>query len=576
MLQTARRFGLRGEVCHSDCICAGASSIQKLGCRQLSTAIATDVSEVQNKVEIMKIETQFTFFLALAVLALATSDAVAQQPFPDDNNQDEPIIVRPNQDRLPPRPFSVPGDEEETPDQSVLLNTRFAGWQQASVAGSSRRVSNELRANWLMVDRNGRFEGRVTAGEGADVTLMSVYLLNMGRLVKETVLNDDGTFSFNNVRQGCYALVGWGEKGFFAYGLNILDFNPETAPAMPPALEVIAFQNQTSINIDWIRFFAPQVIYRVYGRYPQGEGPDDDAALFGLEGLVSYAPKVPAATSISARPVRLTSDGRMVGRVHQMTSLTGRPVDVRTTRVMLFQGDDVVKSTETDNYGVFEFQGVSSGQYGLVAVGVDGMGMVGITVGSGEQDETMNALGELVEGDGAADGEVFDFCMVPSETVGWLNHTAIELAYLRNLLSNRRSTNDDQRTCPGCNGMGCSNCQGTGLCTSRSQSFESWANNCCNQTEKTKWGSGYILNGFSKDLRRSMERSNRRLENAFYGDGSGGGYTNQGYGEGGVPNLNGYGTGYDNGYGNYGTGYGIDDIGSGANYFNNPGAGYGY
>ena len=91
-----------------------------------------------------------------------------------------------------------------------FVNPRFAGWQEVTHVASGDRVSDTLRGNWIMVDSNGRFDGSVTAAAGADVSRMQIFLLNRGRLVKQTTLNAGGRFEFNNVTQGAYSIIGWG------------------------------------------------------------------------------------------------------------------------------------------------------------------------------------------------------------------------------------------------------------------------------------------------------------------------------------------------------------------------------
>jgi hypothetical protein len=132
----------------------------------------------------------------------------------------------------------------------------------------------------------------------------------------------------------------------------------------------------------------------------------------------------------------------------------------------------------------------------LLAAGVDGVGLIAIDIVDGKNSIIMNEAGEIVKDDDNASVEPypFDFCMISAETVGWLNHNAHELAYRRNLLAPRKPSPDEaNRICNGCEGAGCNHCQGTGLCTSRCQSFEDWAANCLGQEQKTKLGSGYIL-----------------------------------------------------------------------------------
>ena len=177
----------------------------------------------------MKINELFKTLLAAAVcLSMVSGAVVAQQPFDalpstDSENaadDEEPLIVRPGLDRAPTRRFQNPADQEDAPDQTVLLNSAFAGWQEAGLGSKENRVGEDLRANWIMVDDNGRFEGLVRAGEGVDVRDMNIYLMNMGRLVKETSVDSDGRFNFTNVRQGAYLDHRVGIKGLLCLWLE--------------------------------------------------------------------------------------------------------------------------------------------------------------------------------------------------------------------------------------------------------------------------------------------------------------------------------------------------------------------
>lgn len=501
--------------------------IGRLGQDEFVEAIQSDVRE---KKRIMKTRKLFHFMwsgLVVAGLTFVPTQADAQgQPFGG------PVVgqdtVRPNQDRMPARPFNQPTDQPEKAGQSVMINSRYAGWEGATEAGD-KRISDQLRANWIMVDANGRFSGSIQPTQNASFKNMNVFLMHMGRLVKQTSVDENGRFAFNNVRQGAYALIGWGENGFFAFGVNIVAFNPNSPTPMMSNMRVTAFQNKTTINTDWIQFYAARVNYRVYGRYPTGEGRGEPQNLYGLEGLYTNAPAGNPATSISSHTVRKTADGRFVGRVHQMNSLNGRPVDVRTTKVLLLENDSVVAATSTDNYGVFEFEGVPDGTYGLLAAGVDGVGLIGLNVGSGSA--TMNEMGELVNDAGQAD--VVDFTLVSSETMGWLNHYAGEVAYRRGLLAPRPQTiaNSQQfqgyGMCPSCNNQmgGCSTCQGAyqnSMCKSRGLTFEQWqAMGCqCSGGFKSYFGDGKFISSSANELRKGFNKIDDLFEKAFYNNSS--------------------------------------------------------
>jgi hypothetical protein len=404
--------------------------------------------------------------------------------------------------------LGVSASADLTEEARNMVSPRFAGWQEVTHVASGDRVSETLRGNWIMVDSNGRFDGSVTAAAGADVSRMEIFLLNRGRLVKQTTLNAGGRFEFNNVSQGAYSIIGWGENGFFAFGLNILQNNPNNKGEIGNRISATAFQNRTTINTDWIKYYSPQVKFRVFGSYLTGQGVDAPAALFGFEGIAKNLPASVTATSISSRSVSRLADGRLVGRVHQMNSLDGRPVDVRSTKVMLFQGDIVVASTTTDNYGTFAFNDVPDGSYGLAAVGADGVGLIGIDVSS-EQSPANNVSPKVI-----------DFTMTSAETTGWLNNFAGGFAYRRALLAPRPEVaKQDPIVCPGCDRQpgGCSQCDASFAesCKSRSITFEQWSQWGC-ETEAQKYGDGSILAAWAAQQRKNVKKNDARFEKAFF------------------------------------------------------------
>jgi hypothetical protein len=404
--------------------------------------------------------------------------------------------------------------------QQVILNDRFAGWNEASDGLGDRRVGEVLRSNWVMVDPNGLLEGTVRPIGSARVVGMTVYLMNKGRLVKTAAVQEDGSFFFTNIQRGAYSLVGWGDNAFFAWGANILPFSEDADSSTPTKVNTFAFQNATTINTDWIRYFTPNVSYRVYGRYEVGEGENDPANLYGFRGLSNYQPSAVPSTSVGGTPVSLTADGRLIGRVHELRSLDGRPVDVRSTKVMLFERDSVVASTTTDNYGVFEFEGVPPGGYGLVAAGVDGVGMAGLVVTDAD-DLEMTDEGEL--SDPRNVGEPFDFCLTSSETAGWLNHYANEVSYQRAILAPRpRGPQAGNNGCAFCNGQ----CGASGVCNqcgqksfrpedapcqchSRSLTFGQWQQLGC-----ARYSNGRA--GIGNATRQVTDRINDVFERVFY------------------------------------------------------------
>jgi hypothetical protein len=377
---------------------------------------------------------------------------------------------QPQDSGLPQQPGLDPSLDAEL----VLIEDRFAGWQQAGTGQKVDRLDQQLRANWVMVDDNGLLAGRIlvepealatppnAAGEmdprlaqygappagpvyfdtgpgcgsnggwqsgmlgpnprnvayyrnpenpNADRTPMQVFLLNRGKLISMSEIDAEGQFVFRGVKSGMYSLVGYGRAGFFAYGLNVLPFAENAdAPKEIVTQPIPVFGPPVT---DWVTRAAPNVRFRVRGQHRFGEGRDDPPRLYGLQGLQTFLPAAAPATSIAAQPTALTEDGRLLGRIHYVMSYDGRPADLLTTTVQLTQNGQVVQQSSTDNYGVFEFQNVAPGTYGIQAVGPDGLAATAVTV---------------VEQPGPGTAPV-DLAMMDDTSIGFLNHFMRETAY---------------------------------------------------------------------------------------------------------------------------------------------------
>ncbi|MEM9410747.1 MAG: hypothetical protein AAGA30_06510 [Planctomycetota bacterium] len=329
--------------------------------------------------------------------------------------------------------------------QDTLANEKYAGWRQVSDGSDGNRLDETLRSQWVMADERGGLSGVVYGIEGADVGNLKINLLSNGKTVTSINPTEDGSFTFTNVREGTYAIVGWGDNAFFAFGLNILKFNEAFDENVPTSLKITATPNETTINTDWIQFFSKQVKFPIYGRYETGQEETDDARLYGIAGQSLFLPESRPSTSVSSHQVIPAADGRVLGRVHQISTRDGRPVDIKSTRILLLKDDDVYAAVSTDAYGAFEFPSIPAGEYSVVAVGQDGIGAIGIYLGE--------------PGDSTEEGVDYvpiSFSMTPSETTGWLNDMAIEEAYRR--VITRPIVNYDNQQQAGCSSCGRSGC----------------------------------------------------------------------------------------------------------------------
>ena len=187
--------------------------------------------------------------------------------------------------------------------QDVTIDEKYAGWRQASDGTGPERLDDVLRSQWVMASDRGEISGTIYGIEDADLGGLELILLQNGREVSSTTPKEDGSFQFANARQGTYAMIAWGDNAFLAFGLNILSYNEAADENVPTSLEITAVPNKTTINTDWIRYFAGGVKFPVYGRFDSGQGEDDPERLFGLRGLQLYLPEARPSTSISSHQV---------------------------------------------------------------------------------------------------------------------------------------------------------------------------------------------------------------------------------------------------------------------------------
>lgn len=358
---------------------------------------------------------------------------------------------------------SIPAPDEPRPE--LFVDDRFTGWQAAGSGEKAARLADELRANWVMVDDNGLLAGQilglkseeepsdrkspngqndqaaVRAGSSkASQPKMNVYLLNRGRLLGTARLNAQDRFEFQGVKPGNYALVGYGKSGFFAFGFNVIPFAENSQ--QPRELYVPALASSGKSITDWVTANAPDVRFRPLGKHRFGQGKDDPPRLYGINGLRIFLPEAEPATSIVSHPAGLTAEGKLLGRVHHVNSMDGRPVDLRTIKVQILQQEKVVQQTGTDNFGVFDFSGVEPGSYELRVSGPDGLAAIQIEVVNADDPKALPV----------------DLSLISSETIGWLNHFMIESAYMTAISGPRPSDRKCDRCgqrCPNCGGCNC-------------------------------------------------------------------------------------------------------------------------
>lgn len=348
-------------------------------------------------------------------------------------------------------PFLQPAlGQEELPDPLVKKPFQYpdrkapaidlvrASWLQAG----SRQTGNEIiRSNWVMLGEGGDLRGRITGGT-RDSVPMNLFALNRGLVVGQTQADSQGFFRIEGLREGAYTLVGYNPNRFVTFGLNLLRFQ-EDYPDFPHSIVArsVNFRDKQPI-CQLIQENAPLVQFAITGVYPIAETEIEQAAHFGWAGLSQFSVAAIPATTLDSQLIQLGQDGLLRGRIHQIDHLTGRPLEISQTKVMLVEQGEVVVETACDRNGEFEFVGMPSGEFGLVAFGKNGFAALGIQlarsqtepIGVSQRDTT-----ELASTNAAPHKQmtVIDLCLIQPESTGWINHFLHENAYAEALAQPR-------------------------------------------------------------------------------------------------------------------------------------------
>lgn len=335
-------------------------------------------------------------------------------------------------------PAQVPFDEVVQPQPVVprFVDKQIVGWRQAETGVDGQRIGTELRANWVVLNENHGISGQIVGATGP----VTLHLLRNGFLASRIDSDEFGNFEFEAASAGVYTLVGRDRESFFAYGFIALE-NTGTGINLPLIIRTLPVNGLENFRLiaKLVRQNSASVSFSPYGVYDIGETPDDPAEYFGFEGLKDLTVNATPSTTIQHQPVTLQTDGRFIGRIHQVHNRTGRPVEVRNTSIKIIQNGELVAEAQTDVYGVFEFAGLSPGNYGLVAVGADGIAAVGIElVAAGDTlvpppSEASNAsyssIARVAGYSVVAGAGSFDCLLCDPEAIGWINAYVQEEGY---------------------------------------------------------------------------------------------------------------------------------------------------
>ncbi len=299
-------------------------------------------------------------------------------------------------------------------------------------------IEKQLRSYRVRLRADGRLPGRVNVidpetGLVSPARDMTIAFLQNGEVVTEVHPGIDGIFEAEGVLPGVYSLVGHGDEGYIAYGLEVL----------PPAFGVdnrdadgifpVAFQEvQDELQIDSLAVpptDGPLVLNLAKEHLPE----DIVAAANEIASDTESAPQAPPlppgaidraeldeppgdpgegavpAANLRQRSIQLAPDGSLSGRVRSLNPQTGQPVRIRRLNVFLVRDNEIVAQAPVTPLGVFTFPDLDEGLYSFVAAGTEGFSAFTIrtvsesVAGPGTPDELIVPVA-FVQGGGGLSG----------------------------------------------------------------------------------------------------------------------------------------------------------------------------
>ncbi|MEL7497117.1 MAG: hypothetical protein AAFN77_05865 [Planctomycetota bacterium] len=226
------------------------------------------------------------------------------------------------------------------------------------------------RVHKVALNANGAIEGRIAAidtDSSQGIADLTVYFMSQGKVVCETTTDNDGTFLVQGLQEGAYSFVATGEKGFAAYGVQVVgEATEDTSNVMEAAAVSPNFAAVKQILVDNL---------------------PENVAVEIIDNAIESAPR-------GANRVKL-DNGTLQGNLH---TLIGGKQAVQGTTVYLLDGNEKVATVDADENGSFRVGDLEPGIYGFVATGPLGFAAVSFEAvqETGESSEVQPVAAEPI------------------------------------------------------------------------------------------------------------------------------------------------------------------------------------
>ncbi|TWU55741.1 carboxypeptidase regulatory-like domain-containing protein [Rubripirellula reticaptiva] len=248
---------------------------------------------------------------------------------------------------------------------SLLAIGFIAGTATAQDDATEPQIVNHLTMNqWVRSSEAGELTGRVfMPGIGGDAEALKGVSVAMkardGKVLRATT-DAKGMFKVSGVKSGVYALTARGDDVFACCAMHVVDNSVSANVELPTEADIaVANVDYTTVNTAIIRYMPTNV-------------RGGDASFAGAE-LDQLKDRIRSEDSFRV----IQTDGGMKGRIHVAGVAKNSLTDSQSTNVFLFKKGMEIARGLTDSAGAFSFANIEAGNYSIMAIGPDGIGLIG-------------------------------------------------------------------------------------------------------------------------------------------------------------------------------------------------------
>ena len=263
-----------------------------------------------------------------------------------------------------------------------LLAMSIPGLATANGEDAGNAVLNHLTMNqWVGVSDSGGLSGRVflpkAGAESEAIPEVAVAILSRDGEVLRAKTDSKGQFEIPSVAPGVYALTARGDNVFAACAMHVVDSSDAEKHLFPNSAEIsMANIDYTVVNTALIRYLPPNL--------KKQEFLYEDLNLGQLKNRVC-----------GEDLFRVAQDGDgMKGRLHVAGAKDAGLYAASQTNVFLFKDTMEIDRALSDEQGRFAFETLDPGFYSILAVGPNGVGLIGFElVDTAAVEQTASMVG---------------------------------------------------------------------------------------------------------------------------------------------------------------------------------------